>query len=94
MAEALADLVVAAPGGMAPEIASPRVESLVDMARRRIAAGGVRRRPVLPLGLPGRMNSGGLLPTGPGLRGVQTFAIGSSSERQAAHTQDGRPSLR
>ncbi|MFG3583028.1 SDR family oxidoreductase [Streptomyces sp. NPDC047990] len=86
VAEALADLVVAAPQGMAPEIAGPRVESLVDMARRRIAAGGVRRRPVLPLYLPGGMNSGGLLPTGSGPRGTQTFSDWLV-ERRAAGTR-------
>jgi uncharacterized protein YbjT (DUF2867 family) len=61
VAEALADL------------AGPREESLVDMARRLIAAGGARRRPVVPVHLPGGMNSGGLLPTGPGPRGTVTF---------------------
>ncbi|MFF9165192.1 SDR family oxidoreductase [Streptomyces longwoodensis] len=72
--EALADLVVGQPQGMAGELAGPRVESLVDMARTLIAAGGARRRPVLPMYFPGGMSSGGLLPTGPGLRGTQTFA--------------------
>nr|WP_062338991.1 NAD(P)H-binding protein [Herbidospora sakaeratensis] len=71
--EALADLALGAPRGMAPELAGPRVESLPDMARRLIAAGGARRRPVLPVYLPGGMSAGGLLPTGPGPRGAQTF---------------------
>lgn len=73
VAEALADLAVQAPQGMAPELAGPREESLVDMARRLITAGGARRRPIVPVHLPGGMNSGGLLPTGPGPRGTVTF---------------------
>ncbi|MFJ8790303.1 hypothetical protein [Streptomyces sp. NPDC102462] len=44
------------------------------MARRLIAAGGARRRPVLPLRVPGGMSGGGLLPTGAGPRGTRTFA--------------------
>ncbi|MFF0225468.1 SDR family oxidoreductase [Streptomyces sp. NPDC004629] len=74
VAEALAGLAPESPLAMAPELAGPRVESLVDMARRLIAAGGARRRPVLPLRVPGGMSSGGLLPTGAGPRGTQTFA--------------------
>ncbi|MGW2554656.1 SDR family oxidoreductase [Streptomyces sp. NPDC001635] len=74
VAEALADIAPRAPQAMAPELAGPQTESLVDMARRLIAAGGARRRPVLPLYFPGGMSSGGLLPTGTGPRGTQTFA--------------------
>ncbi|MGD1222023.1 MULTISPECIES: SDR family oxidoreductase [Streptomyces] len=74
VAEALVDLALGQPRGMAPELAGPQVESLVDLARRLIAAGGARRRPVVPLYLPGAMRKGGLLPTGPGPRGTQTFA--------------------
>ncbi|WUD74136.1 NAD(P)H-binding protein [Streptomyces sp. NBC_00510] len=74
VAEALVDLALEPPKGMAPELAGPQVESLVDLARRLIAAGGARRRPVVPLYFPGGMRSGGLLPTGPGPRGTQTFA--------------------
>ncbi|GAA5017066.1 SDR family oxidoreductase [Streptomyces siamensis] len=74
VAEALVDLALGSPRGMAPELAGPQVESLVDLARRLIAAGGARRRPVVPLYLPGAMRKGGLLPTGPGPRGTQTFA--------------------
>lgn len=73
VAEALVDLALQRPRGMAPELAGPRVESLVELARRLIAAGGARRRPVLPLYLPGGMRKGNLLPTGPGPRGTQTF---------------------
>ncbi|WP_045741748.1 SDR family oxidoreductase [Actinoplanes rectilineatus] len=73
VAGALADMVLQTPQGMAPELAGPREESLVDMARQLVAAGGARRRPVLPLPVPGPMSNGGLLPTGPGPRGEQTF---------------------
>jgi uncharacterized protein YbjT (DUF2867 family) len=72
VAAALAGVVTGPARQMAPELAGPRVESLVDMARRLIAAGGARRRPVLPLPLPG-MGGPGLLPAGPGQRGRQTF---------------------
>jgi uncharacterized protein YbjT (DUF2867 family) len=74
VADALAALTLGERQGMAPEIAGPRVESLVDMARRLIAAGGARKRPVLPVRMPGGMSSGGLLPTGEGPRGTVTFA--------------------
>lgn len=74
VAEVLADLAPGSPQAMAPELAGPQVESLVDMARRLIAAGGARRRPVLPLYFPGGMSSGGLLPASDGPRGTRTFA--------------------
>jgi uncharacterized protein YbjT (DUF2867 family) len=74
IAEALVGIALGSPQGMAPELAGPQVESLVDMARRLIAAGGARRRPVVPVYFPGGMSSGGLLPTRPGPRGTQTFA--------------------
>lgn len=83
VAEALAGLAPEPPLGMAPELAGPRVESLVDMARRLIAAGGARRRPVLPLRVPGGMSGGGLLPTGAGPRGTQTFADWLSEKTSA-----------
>ncbi len=73
VADALAALATEPPRGMAPELAGPRIESLPDMARRLIAAGGARRRPVLPLPIPGPMATGGLLPTADGPRGTQTY---------------------
>lgn len=73
VADALAVLAAEQPQGMAPDLAGPRVESLADMVRRLIAAGGARRRPVLSLRIPGPMSRGGLLPTEAGPRGVQTF---------------------
>ncbi|GAA2518593.1 SDR family oxidoreductase [Winogradskya humida] len=74
VARALVDVAAGQPPqGMAPELAGPHVESMVTMTRRLIAAGGARRRPVLPLWLPGPMSTGGLLPTTPGPRGTATF---------------------
>ncbi|GAB1821288.1 SDR family oxidoreductase [Herbidospora sp. RD11066] len=72
--EHLADLALGSPQQMAPELAGPQEETFPDLARRLIAAGGARRRPVLPVYLPGGMSAGRLLPTGPGPRGTQTFA--------------------
>jgi uncharacterized protein YbjT (DUF2867 family) len=74
VAEALVTLAAGEPRKDAPELAGPEVESLPDMARRLIRTGTVRRRPVVPLRLPGPMAHGGLLPTGPGPRGTQTYA--------------------
>jgi uncharacterized protein YbjT (DUF2867 family) len=71
--EALVALAVGEPQKAAPDLAGPRVETLPDMARRLVRTGTVRRRPVVPLWLPGPMAHGGLLPTGPGPRGTQTF---------------------
>lgn len=73
----LCTLAVGEPQQMAPEVAGPQVESMVDMARqllRRLR----QRRPVIPLRLPGAvgkaMAGGALLPAHPGPRGQQTFA--------------------
>ena len=73
VAVALVALVAGQPQQAAPDLAGPRVEWLPDMARRLVLTGTVRRRPVMPLWLPGPMAHGGLLPTGPGPRGTQTF---------------------
>ncbi|WP_328494747.1 NAD(P)H-binding protein [Streptomyces sp. NBC_00414] len=76
VARHLVELVLGPPQGMAPELAGPRVEELVDMARQLVRARG-RRRLLLPVKMPGRagtaMVEGGNLPTGPGARGSQTF---------------------
>ncbi|MFJ2173584.1 SDR family oxidoreductase [Streptomyces sp. NPDC101062] len=62
--------------GMAPELAGPRVEQLVDLARRLLRATH-QRRLLVPVRLPGAtgaaMAGDGQLPTGPGPRGRQTF---------------------
>ena len=73
VAEALVAIAAGEPQKAAPDLAGPRVESLTDMVRRLVRTGTVRRRPVVPLWLPGTMAHGGLLPTGPGPRGTQTF---------------------
>jgi uncharacterized protein YbjT (DUF2867 family) len=76
VASALVDLALGAPAGMAPEIAGPEPLEMTDMARRFVAARGLRRM-VVPVRVPGTagraMASGALLPTGPGLRGQETF---------------------
>jgi uncharacterized protein YbjT (DUF2867 family) len=73
---ALAALAVGPPAGPVAELAGPQVHELPDLARRLLRARGERRR-VLPVRLPGPagrgMADGGLLPSGPGPRGRQTF---------------------
>jgi uncharacterized protein YbjT (DUF2867 family) len=72
----LGELAVGAPAGPVG-LAGPREEQMVDMIRqvKRLRR---RRGVVIPVRLPGRagrqMAEGGLLPTGPGPRGRQTFA--------------------
>ncbi|GAA1608768.1 SDR family oxidoreductase [Actinoplanes couchii] len=73
VAALLATLAAGEPHTAILELAGPRVESLPDMARRLMAAGRAPRRPVLPVYFPGGMSGGGLLPTGDGPRGTQTF---------------------
>ncbi|SFF57246.1 Uncharacterized conserved protein YbjT, contains NAD(P)-binding and DUF2867 domains [Actinacidiphila alni] len=91
VAQALVRLAEAPPAGMAPELAGPRDELLVDQARRYLRAAG-RRRLVLPVRLPGaagsEMAAGGLLPEGAGPRGTQTF-----DEWLAAEVGPGRDGL-
>jgi uncharacterized protein YbjT (DUF2867 family) len=76
VADHLCELAVGSPQQLAPELAGPKVESMVDMTRRLIARRG-QRRPVIPLRLPGRgfraMANGALLPQAPGPRGTQTY---------------------
>lgn len=76
VAQHLVRLVTAPARGMAPELAGPRVEHLVDMVGRLLRARH-RRRLVLPVRMPGdtgaAMTGDGLLPAGPGPRGTQTF---------------------
>jgi hypothetical protein len=63
---------------MAPDLAGPRVEQLVDMVRRLLRARHERRL-VLPVRMPGAvgaaMTGDGQLPVAdaPGVRGGQTF---------------------
>ena len=76
VAQALVTLAVGAPVGSAPELAGPQQHDMIDLVRRVLRARGSRRR-VLRLPVPGAVGralaGGGLLPTGPGPRGVQTF---------------------
>ncbi|WP_406353351.1 SDR family oxidoreductase [Streptomyces sp. NBC_00658] len=76
VAQHLVKLTLAPAQGMAPELAGPRVEQLVDMVRRLLRA-RQQRRLVLPVRLPGpagaAMAGDGQLPLGPGPRGSQTF---------------------
>jgi uncharacterized protein YbjT (DUF2867 family) len=77
VADALVVQALDSPVGMAPQLAGPEKESLADMARQLLRAKGSRRR-VLQVRLPVRgaaaMASGGLRPSQPGPRGVQTYA--------------------
>lgn len=76
VATELAGLVSQPPVGMAAEIAGPQQHQLPDLARALLTSRGSRRR-LLTMRLPGSagraMATGGLLPTGSGPRGVQTF---------------------
>ncbi len=82
---ALVKLAIVPAVGLAPGLAGPQPELMADLVRRQLRAIGSRRR-VLQVRLPGRTGkqaaSGGLLPTEPGPRGVQTFD-------EWLHSQDG-----
>ncbi|MFC1436812.1 NAD(P)H-binding protein [Streptacidiphilus sp. N1-10] len=76
VARHLVRLTLAEPQGMAPELAGPRVEQLVDMVRSLLRSRN-QSRLLLPVKMPGAtgaaMTADGLLPLGPGPRGSQTF---------------------
>lgn len=76
VARALVDLAVAGPVGPAPDLAGPQEQEMSEMIRRLLRTRRSRRI-VVPLRLPGavggRLTGGGLLPTGPGPRGTETF---------------------
>lgn len=78
VAQHLVKLATGPAQGMAPDLAGPRVEQLVDMVRRLLRARGERRL-VLPVRMPGAvgaaMTGDGQLPVAgaPGSRGSQTF---------------------
>lgn len=76
VARHLVELTLTPAQGMAPDLAGPRVEQLVDMVRRLMRARHERRL-VLPVKMPGAtgaaMTGDGQLPIGPGPRGSQTF---------------------
>jgi uncharacterized protein YbjT (DUF2867 family) len=75
--EALAGMAAGEPVGMAPELAGPREESLVDLVHQVLKVRS-QRRMVVPIRLPGAvgkaMAGGGLIPQDEGPRGEQTFA--------------------
>lgn len=76
VADALVVLALGQPVGRAPDIAGPERREMSDLVRALVHARGEHRL-VVPIRLPGAvgraMASGGLLPTGEGPRGTQTF---------------------
>ena len=101
VARCLVDLAVASPAGLAPDIAGPQRLSMPDMARRLLRARG-SHRVVVAVRLPGAtgraMAGGGLLPTGRGPRGEETFEqwlaspAARSTTRPARCDEGSRPS--
>ena len=77
VAELMVELALAGPSGTTSEIAGPEVHRMPDLVRRLLRARG-SRRVVVPVRLPGKvgvaMAGVGLLPTGDGRRGTQTFS--------------------
>ncbi|SDO54544.1 Uncharacterized conserved protein YbjT, contains NAD(P)-binding and DUF2867 domains [Nakamurella panacisegetis] len=72
----LSELAGADPAGRVPELGGPEIRTLADLARLYLRSTG-RRRPIVPLPVPGRLIKG--LRAGHGLTpdhadGVQTFA--------------------
>jgi uncharacterized protein YbjT (DUF2867 family) len=76
VADALVGLALGPPLGRVPDIAGPEQRQMGDMVRALAHARG-ERRVMVPIRLPGKvgrvMVNGGLLPTGDGPRGQQTF---------------------
>ncbi len=76
-AEALVEVALGQPAGMAGDIAGPEVHDMPDLVRLVLRARG-SRRVVTGLPFPGAtgraLAGGGLLPDGPGRRGSLTFA--------------------
>jgi uncharacterized protein YbjT (DUF2867 family) len=87
VAAELVRLALGEPQGRAPDLAGPREEQMVDMARRLARARGNRRR-VVGVRLPGAtgraFGDGTLLPTAPGPRGRQTYDAWLASVHPAA----------
>lgn len=85
VADLLVHSAVGQPLGIARDIAGPQVLDMVTMVRRVVRARGLRRV-VVPLSLPGAVGrglaGGGLLPTGEGPRGVETFDEWLSAGRE------------
>ncbi|MFE2430098.1 SDR family oxidoreductase [Streptomyces sp. NPDC059373] len=76
VADRLAELALGEPAGRAPDFGGPKVWSGADLVRAVLRASG-RRRPVLPLPLPGKamraLRAGGLLVRGGGSVGRRGF---------------------
>jgi uncharacterized protein YbjT (DUF2867 family) len=76
VAEALVELAAGQPLGKAPDLAGPEERQLVSMTRQLVKVRGLGKL-VVPIPLPGAIGKGlrhgGLLPTGPGPRGTETF---------------------
>jgi uncharacterized protein YbjT (DUF2867 family) len=76
VADALVALALGEPVGRAPDIAGPERREMSDLVRALAHARGEHRL-MVPIRLPGAvgraMRGGGLLPTGEGPRGTQTF---------------------
>jgi uncharacterized protein YbjT (DUF2867 family) len=74
--EMLAQIAVAPPAGLVPDLAGPRVERMSSMVRRHLRATG-RRRPVFEIPLRGpfgrALRDGSLLPGLSAQLGTQTF---------------------
>jgi len=77
VASALVELATGSAQGLAPELAGPEEQELVDLCRRVLRSQSSHHR-VLPVRLPGRddraMREGALLPTVPGRRGQVSFS--------------------
>jgi uncharacterized protein YbjT (DUF2867 family) len=77
VAQALAEVALGEPAGMAGDVAGPEVHEMADLARLVLRARGSRRM-VLPMRLPGAAGKAaatdGLLPEGEYRKGQQTFA--------------------
>ncbi|HVT20797.1 MAG TPA: NAD(P)H-binding protein [Mycobacteriales bacterium] len=77
VAQVLVDVALAAPIGMAGDVAGPEAHEMADLVRKVLRSRGSRRI-VIQVPLPGaagkKAASGALLPTGEFVRGRQTFA--------------------
>lgn len=77
VAERLVELTLGAPAGLVPDLAGPEVHGMADLVRSHLAARG-RRRPLLPVRMPGRAGrayrAGENLSDGSATRGTRTWA--------------------
>ncbi|MFC3998953.1 SDR family oxidoreductase [Nocardiopsis sediminis] len=92
VADRLAGLAVGAPAGRVPDLGGPRVERFPDLARHYLGWSG-RRRPVVPVSVPGRAFAAyraGRHLAGGGERGTVTFADHLAVRAVPAAGTDGR----